>query len=34
MGDAEQRYITAGEALDPELVRRFVVVVEEVSFAG
>jgi DNA-binding transcriptional LysR family regulator len=32
MSDAAQQDITAGRALDLELVRRFVVVADELSF--
>jgi hypothetical protein len=32
MADAEQQDIAAGRALDLELIRKFVVVMEEVSF--
>ncbi|MGH3845784.1 MAG: LysR family transcriptional regulator, partial [Pseudonocardiaceae bacterium] len=32
MGDAEQRDIAAGELVDLELIRRFIVVAEELNF--
>ena len=32
MGDAEQRDIAAGEVIDLELIRRFIVVAEELNF--
>lgn len=32
MDQAKQRDIAAGEVIDLELIRRFIVVMEEVSF--